>query len=271
PAPIPLLRKKLPHARLVLYAHNQLFNTYTPREIRHILAHADAILCVSNFLAKDLTTRARITSPKIKIVHNAVDTDLFTPAPSPPTGIPTILFLGRMLPEKGPDLLLKAAAQIANPQRPFTLRLVGSQNFNANDPLSPYEQSLRSLAAHPALAGRTEFLPFTPRQKLPDLYHSASLFVVPSNWDEPFGLTVAEALASGLPTIASNRGGIPEAAENAALYFSPPNTDQLAAHLAALLDNPGHRSALAAKSRARALQLSTAAQYAALTKALHLP
>lgn len=266
PAPIPLLRRGLPKARLVLYVHNQLFNTYSAREIRRILDHADAVICVSHFLANDLAARAHCPSKKIMVVHNGVDTDAFVPATSPPGGVPTILFVGRMLPEKGPDLLLKAAVKIASPQRPFKLRLVGSQNFNAKDPLTPYEQTLRTLAA--PIADRVEFLPFAPRHLIPDLYRQAALFVAPSSWDEPFGLTVAEALASGLPTIASKKGGIPEAAADAALYFSPPNTDELAAQLATLLDNPTLRSHYAAKARARALQLSWSQQYAALIKAL---
>lgn len=268
PAAIPLLRNKLPNARLVLYAHNQLFNTYSRREVRHIIDRADLILCVSNFISNDLARRAGLAPPKIQTLHNGIDTEMFTPAKRPPAGPPTVLFLGRMLLEKGPDLLLKAAATIASPARPFRLLLVGSTNFDPRAPLSPYEQQLRVLANHPSLESRVTFMPFVPRSEVPDLYRGASLFVAPSNWDEPFGLTIAEALASGLPTIASNRGGIPEATGDAALLFNPADPSQLAAHLASLLDDASLRSRYASAARARALKLSWQNQYLRLTELL---
>jgi glycosyltransferase involved in cell wall biosynthesis len=71
--------------------------------------------------------------------------------------------------------------------------------------------------------------------------------------------------------IVSRRGGIPEEAADAALYFSPPDTAQFAAHLATLLDDPSQRVTLAAKARARALELSWHHQYSALTRLLNLP
>jgi glycosyltransferase involved in cell wall biosynthesis len=272
PAPLPMLRRRLPNAHLVLYAQNQLFNTYSPREIRRILDSTDTLICCSQFIADDIQRRARSRSPKVQALLNGVNTDTFSPAPpSTPADPPVILFLGRVMDIKGPDLLLKAAAQIANASRPFKIRIIGSQNFSANDPLTPYEQSLRSLAAHPSLAGRVEFSPFAPRNQIVASLQQATIYVVPSNWNDPCPLTVLEGLACGLPMIVSRRGGIPEEAADAALYFSPPDTAQFATHLATLLDDPAQRVTLAAKARTRALQLSWHHQYSALARLLNLP
>jgi glycosyltransferase involved in cell wall biosynthesis len=273
PAAIPFLRKKLPHAAIALYAHNRLFNTYSPREVRHIINHADAICCVSNFIARDIAARAGEDSSKLKVVLNGVDTAAFAPNRSPslshsPSQIPTILFLGRIQPTKGPDLLLKAAAQL--PQSlPFKLRIVGSTNFNANDALTPYEQGLRHLAA--PLKDKVEFHPFVPREKVAAEYQSADIFVAPSNWDEPFGLTIAEALACGTASILSNRGGIPEVAADAAIYFSPPDITELAEQLRKLLGDQALREAFAAKARARGEFLAWPRRYESLLESLGLP
>ncbi len=268
PAAIPLLRKRLPHACLALYAHNQLFNTYGAREIRRVIDCADAILCVSHFIANDIAIRAGVKSEKLKTILNGVDTGTFTPNPSPLTSIPsspTILFLGRVLPNKGPHLLLQAAAKIAA-SSPFSIRIIGSTNFNANDPLSAYERYLRELAK--PISDRVAFVPFIPRSQIVAQFHQAHIYVVPSDWDDPCPLTVLEGLACGMPMVVSSRGGIPEEAKDAALYFAPPDVDQFATHLASLINDAALRAELSLRARQRAEQLAWPAVYQTLRTVL---
>ena len=231
PAAILPLRRLFPQATLVLYAHNDSFGTYSSAETAKFFKAVSLVICCSRFLADVLKKK----SP------------------------PEILFVGRMLPEKGPHLLLQAATLLERRRRegllpPFQVSFVGSSNFNASDPLTRYESSLRKLAL--PLGGAVEFHPFAKRDAIPAVYQAADIFVAPSNWDEPFGLTVAEAMSSGLPCIVSKRGGIPEAAAEAALYFTPPNPGQIADHLQSLLTNPQARLFWGARARARALELS---------------
>jgi glycosyltransferase involved in cell wall biosynthesis len=272
PAPLPALRKRLPKCCLVLYIENQLFNSYAPREIRSIVDASDVLVCCSKFIADDIAVRAGMRSDKIKIVLNGVDTDCFTPAASLSANLaepPTILFIGRIVPEKGPDLLLKAAVKIASTsRRPFVLRIVGSSNFNPNDPLTPFERHLRTLAE--PIKDRVQFIPSLPRAKIPEQYRAAAIFVAPSVFNEPFGLTVAEALASGLPCILSDRGGIPEVAADAALFFAPPDVETLAGHLNNLLENQPLRQKLSECARRRAEFLSWPNRYQSLLEALDI-
>lgn len=267
PAPVSMLRRHSPGARLCLYLNNVVFRAYSSREIRRILDAVDLAVCVSDFIANDLANRAGGSRGKLAVVHNGVDTARFAPAADArPADEPVVLFLGRVVPEKGPDLLLRAASKLAGRTQPFRIRVVGSSGFSASDPLSDYERELRRIAE--PLGSRVEFRPFTDRAGILAEYAQASIFCVPSNWDDPCPLTLLEGLACGLPTIASTRGGIPEVGGDAALYFHPPGVDELAEKLALLVDDDRARGAWGARARARAEAFSWSNQYLALRAAL---
>lgn len=266
PAPLRMLKRHSERACVCLYLNNVVFRTYSPREIRRVLAAADLAICVSDFIANDVESRAGGLRDRLAVVHNGVDTARFRPVEGRADGEPVVLFLGRVVPEKGPDLLLRAARKIAGRSRPFKVRIVGSSGFSATDPLSPYERELRRLAA--PIRDRVEFRPFADRAAILDEYASASVFCAPSNWDDPCPLTVLEGLACGLPTVASRRGGIPEIGGDAALYFRPPDADELAERLAHLLDDERAREEWGARARARAEAFSWSNQYVALRGAL---
>lgn len=267
PAGVPMLRRHAQGAKICLYLHNVVFGTYTRREIRRVLGAADRAICVSEFIAADLETRAGGLREKLSVVHNGVDGHRFAPADSVRTdGDPVVLFLGRILPEKGPDLLLRAARTLVDRQRRFKVRVVGSSGFSAADPLTPYERELRALAE--PIRDRVEFRPFVDREEIMTEYRSADIFCAPSNWDDPCPLTVLEGLACGLPMVTSRRGGIPEIGGDAPLYFHPPDVDELAQRLAELLDNPVTRADRAVRARARAERFSWANQYGTLQTAL---
>lgn len=256
---LPLFARSRPSARTCLYAHNTLFRTFGRREILQVLSKVDRVICVSDYLADDLYARAGRRIPQVKVVLNGVDTDRFQPSPQRPSGTPTILFLGRVVPEKGAHLLLAAASRIASPRRPFRVRIVGSSGFSSMGPLSAYERHLRVVAS--SIADRVEFQPFIDRRRVLDEYQRASIACVPSDWDDPCPLTLLEALACGLPVVASQRGGMPQAGGDAVLWFTPPNIEALCEHLVTLLDRPEQRDVWGDRARRRALDLSWANQY----------
>ncbi len=264
--PLRLFARCRPSARVCLYAHNSLFRTFGRREAARTVAAAHRVICDSHFLADELRARLRRPADNIAVVHNGVDTERFAPVPAPDDGPPVVLFVGRVIPEKGPDLLLRAAARIAADARSFRVRVVGSSGFAATDPLTPYERELRRLAA--PIADCVEFQPFTDRASVVDEYRRASVFCVPSNWDEPCSLTLPEGLACGLPVVASARGGMPEIGGDAVLWFKPPDVEGLAEHLAYLLDDPQARADWGARARRQGERLSWGHQYERFARAL---
>ncbi|HEX8463052.1 MAG TPA: glycosyltransferase family 4 protein, partial [Abditibacterium sp.] len=135
--------------------------------------------------------------------------------------------------------------------------------------LTPYEEELRRLAE--PLGEDVEFQASVDRGQLLREYQAASIFCAPSNWDDPFPLTVLEAMSCGLPVVASRRGGIPEGGDDDILYFQPPDVDELAAQLAALVDSAPLRAEWGARARRRVQNFAWPNQYRVMRQALNLP
>lgn len=118
PAAVPLVASRH-HA--VLYAHNQLLRTYGRREVTRVLAPAAAIVCVSDYLAEDT---ARLLPPalrdRVHVVRNGVDTSLFA-GPRTVSETLRVTFVGRVIPDKGPHVLLEAARLLDRPDVEVTI------------------------------------------------------------------------------------------------------------------------------------------------------
>lgn len=244
---LPRLLQDGPH-QVVLYAHNDLLRTYSRREAGRMLDSAAAVVCVSEDLAA--RTRARLPqrlADRVVVVGNGIDVDQFEPRTARPAGPVRVMFVGRVIREKGVDVLLDAAKRLS---RDVEVVIVGSAGFDAGAPLTAYEEGLRRSAR--ALRSPVQFLPFVDRAALPALLRTADVLVVPSRWAEPSGLTVAEGMASGLPVVASRVGGIPEVLGDAGLLVGPDAPDELASALQALVADPARRAELGRKARARA-------------------
>lgn len=248
PQLVPLVHDR--HAA-VLYAHNLLLRTYSEREATRVLGRAAAIVCVSGALAEQTAEHLPpALRDRLRVVPNGVDTARFAPRADPARGERLrVVFVGRMIPDKGADVLLDAVARLDRDD--VELTLVGSQNFDAGATPSPFERDLRTRAA--ALGDRVRLLPFTPRAEVAEVYRQADVVVVPSRWAEPFALTVMEGMASGVPVVASAVGGIPEVMGDASVLVRPDDPAELAAALEALADDEALRRRIGAACRTWAL------------------
>lgn len=238
--------------RPVLYAHNELLRSYLRPEAGHALDRAEHVVCVSEFLAELTTARLpRRLRGRVTTVHNGVDCERFRPAgTSPDDGVIRVLFVGRVVRDKGADVLLEALAQLGRPDVSTTV--VGSAGFAPESPLTDHERELRQVAQR--VAGPVTFMPFTPRAGVADLLRRHHVLVVPSRWREPATLTVGEGLASGLPVVASRVGGIPEMVAHPELLVPPDDPRALATTLEWLATDHEARARLGRESRAHALE-----------------
>lgn len=267
PIPVPMFHRRLPEARVCLWANNELWTTYSDAEVNRVAASADRLICCSQFIA-DGTLRRLHTDhhSKVRVVRNGVDVQRFRPMAQTHQVTPTITFIGRVIPEKGADLVLRAAALLERSLGDYQIRIVGSSGFSSRGRLSKYERSLREWAK--PLGERVVFVPFRDRAAVMEEYAKASIFCVPSNWDDPCPLTVLEGMACGLPVVASRRGGIPEECGDAALLFDPSDVQTLADALTQLLRDERARVELGRRARERSLLFSWERQYDVLMQAI---
>lgn len=245
PQLVPLVHER--HAA-VLYAHNLLLRTYSPREADRVLGRAAAVVCVSGALAEQTAEHLPAAlRDRLRVVPNGVDTTRFSPRADPERGERLrVVFVGRMIRDKGADVLLDAVARLGRDDVEVTV--VGSQNFDAAAAPSPYEREVAAKAA--ALGDRVRLLPFRPRAEVAEVYRAADVVVVPSRWAEPFALTVMEGMASGVPVVASAAGGIPEVVGDAGVLVRPDDPAELAAALEALADDEALRRTVGRACRA---------------------
>src|SRR5690606_9195443 len=136
---------------------------------------------------------------RVVVVRNGVDTAFFHPADDGPHDGLRVVFVGRMIPDKGADVLVDAVRRLGRDD--VTLTLIGSTGFDPRAELSSFERAVRDATA--ALPGTVRLHPFLPRARVAAELRDADVVVVPSRWPEPFGLTILEGMASGAATVAS--------------------------------------------------------------------
>jgi glycosyltransferase involved in cell wall biosynthesis len=210
--------------------------------IRFLWRGAAQVVANSQGLAA-LARQSAGTTP-IGLIPNGVDTARFTPAVSRDEAGPVrLVFVGRLVRQKGLDVLLEALARLPA-GADYELTLVG------DGPLRP---ALTGQAQALGLTSRLRFVGWAGREDMPDLLRRADIFVFPSR-DEGMPNAVLEAMATGLPVVATRISGNEEVVVDGqtGLLVPPDDPDALAGALARLLaDRPLGRS-LGAAGRERA-------------------
>jgi spore coat protein SA len=269
-----VIRKAVtPKTKVTLFLHSLTFVPQTSHAASSI-KHADLIIANSRSLNQQISSRFPAVSQKIRTVELGVDTGRFHP-PSDAERTQaklkyrmkgdftfTVLFIGRIIPQKGVHVLLKAV-QLASRQLPVKLVIAGKGN-------PAYMKQLRKQAAKLGVsviwAGKVS------HAEIHRLYQLADCFVCPSQRHEAFGLVNVEAMASGLPVIASKTGGIPEIVkhgESGYLVDRYHRPESFAEYLVRLGKNSVLRSALGKAGRSIVLERFTWSQTASRLASLY--
>lgn len=202
---------------------------------RHGLVSADRVIAVSAYTRAIVSTRYGVPLDRISVVHNGIDGG---PTRRPrSTGHPgrTVLFLGRITGQKGPEVFVDAAAMLAR-RHPRVRFLVAGWGD-----LGP---AMIEHAAVRGLGSRMRFTGFLRGRDVDRAYRLADAYAMPSR-SEPFGLTALEAARHGVPTVISRRSGVSEIMASGAVLTDPDDPEDLADRLAAVL----RRAPLAATLR----------------------
>ncbi len=185
-----------------------------------------------------------------------------------------VLHVGRMVPRKGVDDLVRGFARSAlGRDRSGILVIVGGDGADADPAVTPEIGRLIDVAREEGVVDRVRFEGRVPRERLRDYYSAADVFVT-TPWYEPFGITPLESMACGTPVIGANVGGIKFTVRDGETgYLVPPHDpDAIADRLDRLFDSPQLLTVLRTRSVRRVNALfrwsQVAAQFAAMIEGL---
>ena len=223
---------------------------------RRLIQHVDRIIASTNDERLQIIRHCGATAGQVQVIPCGVDLKRFVPQDQQRAreklGIkrhqPVLLFVGRLDPFKGPDLLLRAAAMM---EEEAQVVIVGG------NPAGDEEvQQLRELAAQLKISKRVHFPGALPQQELPMIYSAADVTVVPS-YHESFGLAAVESLACGTPVVATRAGGLTTVVQHGETgYLVPRCPGFFAERLDMLLKNPDMLERMRSAARPSVLQFS---------------
>lgn len=212
---------------------------------------ADRVITVSHHTAKDAIKFFQIDQEKIRVVHHGV-TEVFRPDVGPAAiervrnkyqigSSPYLLCVGTLEPRKNLVRLLEMYRAFTPINSAYDLVLAGGRGWQ--------DEAIHQQAE--ALAPRVHLTGYLPPEDLPPLYAGATLMIYPSLY-EGFGMPLLEAMASGVPVVASNTSAIPEVVGDAAVLFDPVDIAEMGEAVLRVLRDPALAADLRSKGLARA-------------------
>jgi len=221
---------------------------------REVIKAVDKIIAATPAEYAQLLWLYQADVNKIMVIPPGVDICRFYPIPSdeakeyigvPPCGR-MLLFVGRIEPLKGLDVLIEAISIIRQndvlKENPFCLAIIGGEAEDSSDDDNIEMSHIKALSEKYGLSDLVTFLGKKSQDSLPYYYSAADAVVVPSQY-ESFGMVALEAMACGTPVVASHIGGLPYLVQDGITGFTVPVDDpqELANRLTSLIQDPGLR------------------------------
>ena len=208
------------------------------------------VACISTWCRAALLALVPEVGPRLSIVRMTVDVERYPPLAegrlNRSGNAVVVLFVGRLVPEKAPDLLIEAVAQLRSEGIAVRLRVVGS---------GPLAGQLAEKVERLGLSDAVEFCGPRGQDELPQLYGEADVFCLPSR-SEGLPVVLMEAASSELPVLTTRITGIPELVVDdvTGLLVEPGDLAGLTAGLRRLVEDPFLRARLGRGARVRVLQ-----------------
>ena len=210
------------------------------------LANSIDAFTISSPIMRDWMVAFGIDSEKIVVLSDFVDLEPFLKESK--TAHPSnynkteLIYVGRLAPEKGVDTLLAAINEIDDSKN-ILVHIVGDGRE---------KERLMKLAKEYGIENKVIFYGWVDKETLNGLYHSSLIFVHPARWAEPLGLTIPEAMASGLPVIVPEISGSVWAAGKAGITFKNGNHKDLKDKIEKLITDKILRENLANEAKKEA-------------------
>jgi glycosyltransferase involved in cell wall biosynthesis len=261
------LARFVPRARLSFYCRGDM------GESRRRLHLAGRILVTNDTLGQWV----RSLNPGVtwvRTVPNSLPPELLDASPPEPGAgdFKNVLFVGRLNPVKGPDCLIKAFAMVRDRDPCTRLVIVGSEGPTDGAPGS-YSRALRDLAGSLLPPDAVVWRGWLSGQSLCEAYRTSTVAVFPSRCAEGFGMVALEAMACGVPVVASRRPGFEYllGSGRGVLVDDPENVEELAAAILRVLQDPSAAARMAAAGKAFAGQFTPRRSAEAFIEAVSEP
>lgn len=260
-----LLVARLAGSACLIHAHTSYDGNHATARDNWVLRHADAVVGVSRFTARTYVRDAGLSENRVFALHNAVDGAIFRPDVSVsdraamrarlgvPADAPLIGCVARLIRWKGHDTLLDAFMVVRRAFPDVHLVLAGVNGDTAPDGQGTFQDYLVRRIAALGLQDAVTFAGFVPAHEMPSLYAALDV-LAHTAIEEPFGLALVEAMASGRPVVAVGGGGVPEIIRDGVDGILVPREqpEALAAALVRLLREPALAECLGRAGRDRA-------------------
>jgi glycosyltransferase involved in cell wall biosynthesis len=223
---------------------------------RSVYAGADVGVAANQAALEVIRTKG-FQKPAVVVPQFGVDPVLYQPAPPAPRPAnhpPTVGYIGRLVEEKGIQVLLEAVALL---RQSYRLEIIGT---------GYYRTELEVQASRLGIRDRIFFRNSVPSRDVPNVLSKIDMLIVPSltraNWKEQFGRVIIEAMACEVPVIASDSGEIPNVIGDAGIIVPEGDAETLALRIWELMEDRVRRLELAARGRQRVLRYFTQQQIA---------
>jgi len=258
------LLKKLPKEKCLVHFHG------SGKEANNVVMTQvyDKYIAISQYQKNVVLKNAQIAEADVNVLYNAVNLEEFDKQISEEeknalrqkyhieNNDVVIMYVGRTIPKKGVKELLLAFKQLKNIAK-SKMMIVGSANFDAKTK-TDYEAELEKIVAD--IPDKIIFTGYIANQDLYKLQNIADIAIVPSIWEEPFGLVVVENMAAGLPLVVTKMGGIPEIVNHQSAFIVE-NDENLITNLSqkldVLIENPDMRDQMGKAGKERAKLFSS--------------
>ena len=265
PKYLPMVAEAAPNSRFILSMHNEMFHAkkIEPEEAILCLERVEKVVTVSKFIADGIAKLFPGYEHKLTPVYAGVDLKLFQPrwieglegkrkeklAALGLEDKQVILYVGRLTDKKGPHLLISAMTKVIKKHPSAVLLLVGSKWYGNNEE-NDYVREIKVKAEQ--LGGAVQMTGFIPPYEVADYFLLGDVFVCASQWEEPLARVHYEAMATGLCTITTGRGGNPEViipGKNGIVITDYENSGAFADCIDYLLSMPNKREEMGKRGR----------------------
>lgn len=221
---------------LTLFLHNDPLNMKGLKTVSQridVLSKLDRVYCVSEYVKKRFLQNIKIKeNNKVAVLYNGVERyDKKFPSKKK-----KIIFVGRIVKEKGIHLFVEAVSRLSKIYQDWEFLIIGSPKLGSNKFNDNFSKSIVNNFLE--ISNNTTVKGYINFKKVREIMSKSSIIVIPSLWQEPFGLVAAEAMSCGTAIISSNHGGLPEIIKKNGILIKNINELKLTLAIEKLIKNP---------------------------------